>query len=70
MDPLDIKTVNKFAVFLHKKRGELARAEAFFLRGMQVCMPGFIDQCKAGMYIIFMHLHRFDRTCLYLFDMI
>lgn len=49
LDPLDIRTLNKFAVFLHKKRGELARAEAFFLRGVQVCLPGFVDRCRVAL---------------------
>lgn len=40
LDPTDIVTLQGFAVFLHKKRGELARAEAFFSRALQICLPG------------------------------
>lgn len=39
MEPLDISTLNKFASFLHKKRGELVRAESFYGRAMQICLP-------------------------------
>ena len=41
LDPTNIVTLEEFALFLHQKKGELARAEAFFNRGLQVCLPGF-----------------------------
>ena len=41
LDPLNIHTLNKYAVFLHHKRGELVRAEAFFVRALQSSMPNF-----------------------------
>eukprot|EP00981_Chlorochromonas_danica_P010206 scaffold3057_cov163-Ochromonas_danica.AAC.12 len=40
VDPINIPTLQTFAVFLHKRKGELARAEAFFNRALQLCMPG------------------------------
>jgi tetratricopeptide (TPR) repeat protein len=40
LDPTNIATLEGFAMFLHQKKGELARAEAFFNRGLQVCLPG------------------------------
>lgn len=40
LDPTNITTLEGFAQFLHQKKGELARAEAFFNRGLQVCLPG------------------------------
>lgn len=40
VDPINISTLQAFAVFLHKRKGELARAEAFFNRALQLCMPG------------------------------
>ena len=39
LDPLDVKTLTIFAVFLHRKRGEMSRAEAFFGRALQQCLP-------------------------------
>lgn len=39
MDPTDIMTLQLFAIFLHQKKGELSRAEAFFNRALQICMP-------------------------------
>jgi ribosomal protein S6 len=36
LNPLEIRTLRAFAVFLHRKKGELARAEAFFRRALQV----------------------------------
>lgn len=42
LDPMNISTLEGFAVFLHQKKGELARAEAFFNRGLQVCLPGVV----------------------------
>ena len=39
IDPLDVKTLTVFAVFLHRKRGEMSRAEAFFGRALQQCLP-------------------------------
>jgi Tfp pilus assembly protein PilF len=40
LDPTNITTLEGFAIFLHQKKGELARAEAFFNRGLQICLPG------------------------------
>eukprot|EP01038_Epipyxis_sp_PR26KG_P011741 gene11741-15711_t len=42
LDPTNIKTLQGFAIFLHHKKGELARAEAFFNRALQICLPDFI----------------------------
>lgn len=39
LDPTHIPTLQAFAVFLHTKRGELGRAEAFFNRALQLCLP-------------------------------
>lgn len=32
--------MEQYAIFLNHKRGELLRAEAFFNRGLQICLPG------------------------------
>ena len=40
LDPTNITTLEQFAMFLHQKKGELLRAEAFFNRGLQICLPG------------------------------
>mmetsp|Transcript_4543 Transcript_4543/g.4684 ORF Transcript_4543/g.4684 Transcript_4543/m.4684 type:complete len:551 (+) Transcript_4543:139-1791(+) len=49
IDPLDIRTLTLFAVFLHRKKGELGRAEAFFGRGLQLCVPNLFNaiSCKS-----------------------
>jgi tetratricopeptide (TPR) repeat protein len=39
IDPTDILTLQMFAVFLQQKKGELSRAEAFFNRALQTCLP-------------------------------
>ena len=39
---MDVKTLQGYAVFLHTRRGELARAEAFFLRALHICLPDFV----------------------------
>lgn len=41
LDPIRVHTLNKYAVFLHAKKGELPRAEALFIRGLQICLPKF-----------------------------
>ena len=43
IDPLDVKTLTVFAVFLHRKRGEMSRAEAFFGRALQQCLPALFN---------------------------
>ena len=43
IDPLDVKTLTLFAVFLHRKRGEMDRAEAFFGRALQQCVPALFN---------------------------
>ena len=40
LDPTNIITLEQYAIFLNHKRGELLRAEAFFNRGLQICLPG------------------------------
>ena len=42
LNPMDVKTLQGYAVFLHTRRGELARAEAFFLRALHICLPDFV----------------------------
>ena len=44
LDPIDIKSLQGYAAFLHTKKGELERAESFFIRGIQVCLPGFASE--------------------------
>ena len=39
LDPLDIQTLTRYAVFLHHRRGELTRAESFFKRAIQSSIP-------------------------------
>ncbi len=39
LDPTDILTLQGCALFLHRKKGEVARAEAFFGRALQICLP-------------------------------
>jgi hypothetical protein len=41
LDPMNIHTLGKYAVFLRHKRGELVRAESFFIRALQICLPNF-----------------------------
>ena len=43
LDPLHVKTLTLFAVFLHRKRGEMDRAEAFFSRALQQCVPSLFN---------------------------
>jgi len=47
LDPMDLKTLHYFAVFLHRKRGELGRAEAFFRRALQASMPGLLSSVSS-----------------------
>jgi tetratricopeptide (TPR) repeat protein len=46
LDPLDVATLNIYAEFLHKKKGELARAEAFYSRALQVCLPRLVTKIQ------------------------
>ena len=43
IDPLNVRTLTVFAVFLHRKRGEMDRAEAFFGRALQQCLPALFN---------------------------
>jgi tetratricopeptide (TPR) repeat protein len=43
LDPLDVKSLQGYAIFLHTKKGELSLAESFFIRAIQVCLPDFFD---------------------------
>jgi hypothetical protein len=45
LNPLEIRTLRAFAMFLHRKKGELARAEAFFRRASQVSGCAFDFWC-------------------------
>jgi hypothetical protein len=44
LDPVNIHTLTNYAVFLHRRKGELARAESFFRRALQVCLPGLLGE--------------------------
>lgn len=48
VDPLNIKTLTVFAVFLHRKRGEMDRADAFFGRALQQCLPSLFNETAAS----------------------
>jgi tetratricopeptide (TPR) repeat protein len=48
IDPLNIKTLAVFAVFLHRKRGEMDRAAAFFGRALQQCLPSLFNEIAAS----------------------
>ena len=43
IDPMDLKSLQGYATFLHQKKGDLSLAEAFFSRAIQVCVPGFLE---------------------------
>lgn len=43
VDPTDLLTLQIFASFLHRRRGELQRAEAFFNRALQMTMPSIMS---------------------------
>ena len=43
LNPLDISSLNSYAVFLHNKRGELTRAESFFGRAIHVLFPALYE---------------------------
>jgi len=43
LNPLDISSLNSYAVFLHNKRGELTRAESFFGRAIHVLFPSLYE---------------------------
>ena len=47
-DPVDVDTLAAYAVFLHRRRGELGRAEGFFRRALQTCLPGLLPDPGAG----------------------
>lgn len=40
--PFDLRTLDTFATFLHRKKGELGRAEAFYRRAIQLYLPSMI----------------------------
>ena len=44
LDPLDIRTLESFASFLNRKRGDIARAESFYRRALQVSVPGLLEE--------------------------
>ena len=41
-DPTSVVTLHRFALFLHRRRGELSRAEAFFRRYVYRTIPSCI----------------------------
>ena len=47
LNPMDMRSLDAFATFLHRKRGELGRAEAFYRRAIQVCVPSLMDELKS-----------------------
>jgi len=47
LNPMDMRSLDAFATFLHRKRGELGRAEAFYRRAIQVCVPSLMDDLKS-----------------------
>ena len=48
LGPTDLKVLDSFAVFLHKKKGEISRAESFFRRAVQVYAPQLMMDLKIG----------------------
>lgn len=46
VDPTDIRTLDKYAIFLHRRRGELPRAAAFFRRAIQECVPSLLRHSR------------------------
>ena len=44
LDPLDVRTLEAYGLFLHSRKGELARADAFFTRAVHVCVPDLLLQ--------------------------
>jgi len=44
LDPLDVRTLECFASFLNRKKGDIARAESFYRRALQICVPGLLDE--------------------------
>lgn len=46
VDPFDLRTLHSFALFLHQRKGELSRAEAFFRRALQISMPNLLIQMQ------------------------
>lgn len=54
IDPTDIRTLDRYAIFLHRRRGELPRAAAFFRRAIQECVPSLLrpsPDVKAEKYV-------------------
>ena len=43
LDPLDVRTLEAYGLFLHTRKGELARADAFFTRAVHVCIPDLLQ---------------------------
>merc|ERR1711991_116932 len=48
LGPTDIKVLDSFAVFLHRKRGDISRAESLFRRAIQVHVPQLMKDLKVG----------------------
>ena len=47
LNPMDMRCLDTLATFLHRKRGELGRAEAFYRRAIQVCVPSLMDELQS-----------------------
>ena len=43
LDPLDVRTLEAYAVFLQTRKGEVARADSFFTRALHVCLPDLLQ---------------------------
>eukprot|EP01042_Synura_sphagnicola_P000994 gene994-1121_t len=48
LDPTDLTTLHRFAFFLHRRKGELGRAEAFYRRALQLSIPGLLPALNMG----------------------
>ena len=48
LGPTELKVLDSFAVFLHRKKGELSRAESFFRRAVQVYVPQLMKELEIG----------------------
>lgn len=44
LDPLDIRSLEAYALFLHTRKGEIARADSFFNRAVHVCIPDLLQK--------------------------
>mmetsp|Transcript_25444 Transcript_25444/g.37507 ORF Transcript_25444/g.37507 Transcript_25444/m.37507 type:complete len:1122 (+) Transcript_25444:90-3455(+) len=42
LSPTDVRTLDAFATFLHRRKGEMGRAEAFYRRAIQVSIPSMV----------------------------